>query len=67
MSVEEVETVPANPEQRLPGHGGRLVLQSRLGHFLVRVIVEPDRKPPEVVTAYRTSNVRKYWQVDDAN
>ena len=67
LSVEEVEAVLAAPEQQVPGYVGRLVYQSRVGRFLVRVVVESDREPPEVVTAYRTSNVSKYWQVDDAD
>ena len=54
-------------EQQMPGYAGRLVYQSRVDRFLVRVVVEPDRDPPEVVTAYRTSQVGKYWQVDDAD
>ena len=43
------------------------MIKSRVGRFLVRVVVEQDRNPSEVVTAYRTSNVGKYWQVDDAD
>ena len=65
--MEEVEAVLAAPEQQVPGYAGCLVCQSRVGLFLVRVVVEPDRDPPEVVTAYRTSDVGKYWQVDDAD
>jgi len=30
--------------------------------WLVRVIVDVDRDPAEVVTAYRTSNVTRYWK-----
>ena len=41
----------------------RLSNQSRVGRFLIRVVVESDTDPLEVVTAYRTSNVTKYWQV----
>lgn len=57
----------AAPQQQVPGYAGRLVYQSRVGSFLVRVVVEPDRDPSEVVTAYRTSQVGKHWQVDDAD
>ena len=64
LSVEEVEAVLGAPEQTVPGYGGRLVHQSRTGRYLVRVVVETDRDPLEVVTAYRTSNVQKYWQVE---
>jgi len=67
LDLAEVEAVLAAPEQKVPGHSGRLVYQSRDGRFLVRVVVETDTDPLEVVTAYRTKNVGKYWQVDDAN
>jgi hypothetical protein len=67
LSVEQVESVLAAPEQQVPGYGGRVILQSMVDPFLIRVVIEPDRNPPEVVTAYRTSKVGKYWQVDDAN
>ena len=65
LSIEDVEAVLAVPEQQVPGYGGRLVYQSRVGRHLIRVVVEADREPPEVVTAYRTTNVQKYWQVDE--
>lgn len=66
-SIAEVEAVLAAPEQQVPAYGGRLIYQSRVGRFLVRVVVEHDRNPTEVVTAYRTTNVSKCWQVDDAD
>jgi hypothetical protein len=65
LTVEEVEAVLAAPEQRVAGHSGRMVLQSKVGRFLIRVIIEQDRDPPEVVTAYRTRHVQKSWQVND--
>lgn len=30
--------------------------------YLIRVVVDVDRAPCEVVTAYRTSKVDKYWR-----
>jgi hypothetical protein len=30
--------------------------------YLIRVIVDVDRKPAEVVTVYRTSKISKYWK-----
>ena len=30
--------------------------------FLVRIFVDVDRDPAEVVTAYRTSKISKYWK-----
>jgi hypothetical protein len=56
-----------HPEQRIPGKG-RDVLQSRVEisgkRYLVRVFVDVDRQPPEVVTVYRTSKIDKYWRFD---
>lgn len=68
LSVEAVHAVMVDPEQRLHVRPGRIVLQSRsvLGApprmFLVRVVVDIDRQPPEVVTAYRTSKISRYWK-----
>jgi hypothetical protein len=56
------------PEQRYEVRAGRDVLQGRtsLGEpprtYLVRVFVDVDREPAEVVTAYRTSKISKYWR-----
>lgn len=38
----------------------RIELKGRI--YLVRVFVDIDRVPPEVVTAYRTSKIEKYWR-----
>lgn len=32
--------------------------------YVVRVIVDVDRTPNEIVTAYRTSKMAKYWRQD---
>ena len=61
-----VGRVLAAPEQRHAVRAGRDVLQSRIAFeaktYLVRVFVDVDREPAEVVTVYRTSNVAKYWR-----
>lgn len=58
--------VLAAPERRNPFRPGRDVLESRLElggkRYLVRVFVDVDRSPAEVVTAYRTSKIAKYWR-----
>jgi hypothetical protein len=55
-----------NPEQRFDVRLGRVVLQSRIQEsgeeFLIRVFVDADRMPAEVVTAYRTTKIGKYWR-----
>ena len=68
LSVVTIEGILKSPEQRLEVRPGRVVLQSRVQEFgseyLVRVFVDIDRKPAEVVTAYRTSKVLKYWRAE---
>lgn len=61
-----VQAVLAAPEQRYALRPGRDVLQSKISFggrtYLLRVFVDVDRTPAEVVTVYRTSNVAKYWR-----
>jgi hypothetical protein len=61
-----VRQVLAAPEERKAVRPGRDVLQSRIEiadkRYLVRVFVDVDRSPAEVVTAYRTSKIDKYWR-----
>ena len=68
IGKEVARQVISTPEQRIDVRPGRVVLQSRLTHegraYLVRVFVDVDRRPAEVVTVYRTSRVSKYWRED---
>ena len=68
LSIEVIDRVLRNPEQRLEVRPGRVVVQSRVqqsgSQSLVRVFVDIERAPAEVVTAYRTSKVLKYWRDD---
>lgn len=61
-----VRRVLAAPEQRHAVRPGRDVLQSRIAlagkTYLLRVFVDIDRDPAELVTAYRTSRIAKYWR-----
>lgn len=64
-----LDSVPENPEQRVPEPGGKEILQSRFESgdgriYLVRAVVATDRDPPVVVTVYRTSKVEKYWRAE---
>jgi hypothetical protein len=64
----QVAQVLAAPEQVQALRSGRAVYQSRIEFielskvYLLRVFVDFDRKPPEVVTVYRTSKIEKYWR-----
>ena len=60
LSETELRLVLAAPEQVLPVRPGRVVAQRSIGGYLVRVFVDVDRAPPEVVTGYRTTKIEKY-------
>jgi hypothetical protein len=56
----EVRAVLSRPESIEPARPGRVVAQGMAGVQLLRVIVDVDRRPAEVVTAYRTNKIAKY-------
>jgi len=68
LSEEMVRAILLAPEERIEVRPGREVLQSKISSgqpgkvFLIRVFVDIDRHPAEVVTAYRTSKIEKYWR-----
>lgn len=68
LTEDAVHKILAAPEQRLDVRPGRVALQSRVTmgtqkeSYLVRVLVDVDRHPAEVVTVYRTSRISKYWR-----
>ena len=68
ISEAEIARVLSAPEQSDLVRPGRVVYQSRMEYeepgriYLLRVFVDIDRQPAEVVTAYRTSKVEKYWK-----
>jgi len=68
LSEEIVRQVLADPAQQQDIRQGRIVLQSRVTmgvarkEYLIRIFADVDRKPAEVVTAYRTSKISKYWR-----
>ena len=70
INEAEVAQVLAAPEQSEMVREGREVYQSQIElgeppkRYLLRVFVDIDRQPPEVVTVYRTSKVGKYWRME---
>jgi len=60
VAEAEVRQVLGQPEDVQPVRAGRVVAQAMVGQYLVRVFVDIDRAPPEIVTAYRTSRISKY-------
>jgi len=67
ISLKLLKTVLDNPEQIVIEQTGKQVYQSQVDAgkgktFLVRVIIDNNKIPPVVVTAYRTTNIKKYWR-----
>jgi len=66
LDQEDIDKVLKEPGQRFDVRPGRAVLQSKIrqagSEYLLRVFVDIDRSPAEVVTSYRTSKVDKYWR-----
>jgi hypothetical protein len=68
ISKEDVRKVLAMPDQMEMVRDGRAVYQAKfeMGEppktYILRVFVDIDRKPPYVVTVYRTSKIEKYWR-----
>ena len=66
VGIDDINSVLRNPGQRVELRTGRVVLQSKAHQggteYSLRVVVDTDRNPAEVVTAYRTSKIAKYWR-----
>jgi hypothetical protein len=68
ISLSDMNRVLQNPEQCEVMQPGRCVYQSKIVPgdpstvYLLRVFVDVDQDPPQVVTVYRTSKVQKYWR-----
>jgi len=68
IAETDVAQVLSAPEQIEEVRPNRIVCQSRFEFgtpvriYLLRVFVDVDRRPAEVVTTYRTSRIEKYWR-----
>lgn len=60
-----VISVLNEPDQIVPGYGGRVchqsVIRMRGKNYLIRVIVDEREDPIRVITVYRTSQIKRYW------
>ena len=63
-----IAAVLREPGQRISVRPGRDVFQALVDlgepptQYVVRVFVDVDRAPVEVVTVYRSSKITKYWK-----
>jgi hypothetical protein len=60
LTESDVRQVLATPEQIEEVRPGRVVAQGLVSGYLLRVFVDVDRFPAEIVTACRTSKIEKY-------
>lgn len=60
IAEADVRDVLNRPEAVISVRPGRVVAHSVIDGYLIRVFVDIDREPSEVVTAYRTSKIEKY-------
>ena len=66
LAEADVRDVLQQPGQVELVRPGRIALQKTLSlgtpprNYMLRVFVDVDRTPPEIVTAYRTSRLAKY-------
>lgn len=69
IAEEVVWDILAEPESILPVRTGRIVVQGIVTQgeqrrlHLVRIFVDVDRTPPEIVTVYATSKIAKYRSI----
>lgn len=67
-----IRRVAQQPDQRLPGVEGAVVLQSRFADphtgktMLVRLVAEQAPGKIRILTVYKTSRVEKYWKREGA-
>ena len=65
MGKEIIEEILQNPQQTVKGKKNREIAQSiiELGgfKFLFRVIFIEEKSAIKVLTAYKTTNIEKYW------
>jgi len=67
IPLKLVRDVLAAPDDRKVVRAGRIVDQSLCEvsgaekPYLMRVVVDVDRRPAEFVTVYRTNRIAKYW------
>lgn len=68
LSQDLIWSAVRKTEQQFEMRPGRTIFQSRVTmgepgkRYLLRIFVDTDREPAEIVTAYRTSRVQKYWR-----
>lgn len=66
IPIEWIEKTVKSPEQIVEGYRNRKVRQKKYtsegGEMLLRVIVDDEQNKLIVITAYLTSQIKRYWR-----
>ncbi|MCL4512095.1 MAG: DUF4258 domain-containing protein [Bacteroidetes bacterium] len=69
IKVEWITDAVTNPAQVVSGYGGRRVAHKLIWidekEYLLRVVYEDDNEVFTVVTAYITSQIKRYWKEEE--
>ena len=71
VSEAQILDTVNSPDQTVEGYEGRTIAQKkyiiRERQFLLRVVYEQQNEVVEVITAYLTSKVDRYWRKENEN
>jgi len=66
VALQWVEETINHPDQVVEGYGGRKVRQKKYivngKEMLLRVVVHEEKERLVVITAYLTSQIKRYWR-----
>ena len=68
IKTEWIEDAFSHPDQVVDGYGGRKVIHKRLfieeKEYLLRVVYDETERSYVTITAYLTSQIKRYWKED---
>ena len=68
IAKEHIQAAIENPEQLIDEYSGRLCFQNKYfdeienNEMILRVIAEKSKDDYVIITAYKTSKIKKYWK-----
>jgi len=65
ISRSEIDTVVQHPRQIMKGKDYEIyqkIISNNNKKYLLRVFINKTKQPPMVITAYKTSNITKYYE-----
>lgn len=65
ISKEIIEKILDKPAQMKDENGNKIyqsIISESSKDYLIRIFVNPNKDPNLVITAYKTSNIKKYYE-----